>query len=86
MTPVEFHEQNTVFAKNQPEYLPLPAHNGPGGRVTFCWRLTWRERLAVVFSGFIWQQVLTFNRPLQPQKLLTDKPELIPYVKKGVLV
>ncbi len=76
---VEFDEQTVVIAKDQPEYLPLPAHylvGDPEGRVTCCWQLTWKERLAVLFRGKVWQQVLTFNQPLQPQLLLVDKPEM----------
>jgi hypothetical protein len=75
---IEFHEQNVVFAKDQPEYLPLPAHQFKDGqgRIAFCWKLTWRERLAVLWRGVIWQEVLTFYKPLQPQRLQTDKPEM----------
>lgn len=78
MTPHSFPEQTVVFAKDQPEYLPLPAHftDDEYGVATFCWRLTFRERFKLVFTGQIWQQVLTFRRPLQPQKILTDKPLL----------
>lgn len=78
---VEFPEQTTVFAKNQPEYLPLPAHKfegDPQGRIAFCWRMTWRERFKVLFTGMLWHQVLTFDQPLQPQLLETDKPDMAP--------
>lgn len=74
---VNFPEQTVVIAKDQPEYLPLPAHrfvNDPEGRIACCWKLTWRERLAVLLTGTIWHQVLTFNKPLQPQMLTTEKP------------
>ena len=74
---IEFPEQTVVIAKDQPEYLPLPAHRFAGdqqGRIAFCWQLTWRERLAVLWRGVVWQQVLTFNHPLQPQLLATEKP------------
>lgn len=78
MTISPFPEQNTVFANDQPEYLPLPAYkfNDAQGRIVCCWNLSWRERLAVLFSGRVWQQVLTFNQPLQPQKLTVEKPEI----------
>jgi hypothetical protein len=74
----EFKEQTVVIAKDQPEYLPLPAHqfNDEQGRIAFCWKVTWRERLKILFTGVLWQQVLTFNKPLQPQKLQTEKPEM----------
>lgn len=77
MKVVSFPEQTVLIAKDQPEYIALPAHrlkNDPYGRITCCWQLTWRERLAVLFSGRIWHQVLTFNNPLQPQLLMAEKP------------
>jgi len=78
MTLIEFPEQNAVFAKDQPEYLPLPAHKfkDSQGRIAFCWKLNWRERLAVLWRGVIWQEVLTFYKPIQPQRLQIDKPEM----------
>lgn len=63
-----------VFAKDQPEYLQLPAHVTPDGRVVTRWRLTWREKLQVVLGGCLWLQVLTFNSPLQPVKISTECP------------
>lgn len=73
---IEFPEQTTVYAKDQPEYRPLPAHHfcDAEGRIACCWSLSWRERLQVLLTGRIWHQVLTFNRPLQPQLLTVEKP------------
>lgn len=73
---VEFPQQTTVYAKDQPEYIPLPAYRfgDDDGRIACCWRLTWRERLAVLLRGVIWHQVLTFNKPLQPQLLTVESP------------
>lgn len=86
MTIIEFPEQTVVYAKDQPEYLPLPAHrfeNDPQGRIIFCWKLSLRERLAVLWRGMIWHQVLTFNEPLQPQAMMTDKPEMPHLSERG---
>jgi hypothetical protein len=74
MKPVPFIEQNCVYAKDQPEYLPLPVHKTENGRLISCWKLSWVERLKVLFTGRIWSHVLTFNQPLQPQLLEVDKP------------
>ena len=78
MNIIEFPEQTTVYAQDQPEYLPLPAHRfgDREGRIAFCWSLTWRERLRVLFTGRLWHQVLTFNQPLQPQLMTVEKPEM----------
>jgi len=80
MKPIEFPEQTVVIAKDQPQYRPLPAHRvsgDPEGRATFCWKLSLRERFKLLITGRIWQQVLTFNQPLQPQLLLTEKPAML---------
>lgn len=78
---VEFPEQTTVIAKDQPEYNPLPAHrfkDDTHGRIACCWQLSWRDRLKVLRTGKVWHQILTFNQPLQPQLLTVDKPEMKP--------
>jgi len=74
----EFPEQNCIFGRGQPEYRTLPAHrhNDRAGTITCCWRLSWRERLHVFFTGCVWQQVLTFNNALQPQLLSVEKPDM----------
>lgn len=74
MRPVSFSRENVVYAKDQPEYLPLPAHRTDEGVVTTCWRLSLRERLRVLISGRVFLQQLTFNRPLQPIRLDTQLP------------
>ncbi len=76
---VNFPEQTVVIAENQPEYLPLPAYrwsDDPQGRIACCWQLTWAERFKLLWSGLIWHQVLPFNKPLQPQLLSTDRPDM----------
>lgn len=76
MKPAYFKGYNVEFAKDQPQYQRLPAHRAVNGRVTCCWHLTWRERLRLLWTGEIWQQILTFNTHLQPQKLMVEKPKL----------
>lgn len=76
MTPVfDGLELPTVeFAKNQPEYITLPAYRSEDGLVVTRCKLTWSERFSILFSGCLWLQVLTFNRPLQPVKLTAHPP------------
>ena len=78
MKVIKFPEQSVTYAENQPEYLPLPAYrfNDEQGRIVCCWQLTWRERLRILFSGLLWHQILTFYKPLQPQLLTVEKPEM----------
>lgn len=75
---IEFPEQTVIYAKDQPEYRPLPAYqfHDSEGRIVCCWRLSWRERIKVLFSGVLWHEILTFNQSLQPQLLSVDKPDM----------
>lgn len=75
---IEFAEQTVVVAKDQPQYRPFPAHRAADGTLTCCWKLGWRDRLRVLWNGLLWHQIMTFNQPLQPQLLLTQKPDLSP--------
>lgn len=74
MSPIEFEQQNVVFAKDQPEYLPLPAHISDEGVVTTCWELTPDEREVFLQTGIIYLQTLTFKQPLQPVILTVENP------------
>lgn len=73
---IDFPERNIIIAKNQPEYLPLPAYRTDDGKVTCCWKLSLRERLILLFTGKLWHTILTFNNPLQPQLLSGKKPKM----------
>ena len=63
-----------TYAKDQPEYLPLPVLRSFQGTVTSRWRMTWRERLAALFTGDVYLTQLTFNSPLQPVRLQVTVP------------
>ena len=73
MKPIEFPGANVVWAKDQPEYQPLPAR--VEGDITLtCWRLTWWERLKVLLLGRLWLQQMNYRQPLQPQLPSVDSP------------
>lgn len=74
MENVKFKECNTTYAKDQPEYNPLISHKTDDGVVTSCWGLSVAERLKILLAGKIFLQVLTFNKPLQPLKMVVDNP------------
>lgn len=74
---IEFDQQNIVYAKDQPEYRPMPAHRvegDPNGTVICCWKLTEEEKKQIMETGVIWHSMMTFNAPLQPQLLTTESP------------
>lgn len=78
MKPVEFKHQNIVFAKDQPEYHPLPALriDSPTGEVVSCWKLTFKERVKIMFTGRVWLSLMSFNKPLTPSYLAVNRKEV----------
>lgn len=66
----------SLIAKDQPEYNTLPAYRDADGSVLSRWRLSWRERLRVLIHGDVYVWVQTFNHPLQPILLDTERPKL----------
>lgn len=72
MMPVEFEHQNCIFAKDQPQYIPLPAYRAQDGRVTSCWTFTWLERLRILFGARLFWTQHTFNQSLQPVRPSLD--------------
>ena len=73
MNPIEFEGQNCVFAKDQPEYLPLPALVVENQTIT-CWELSAAEVEALRFSKKIWLSQMNFGQPLQPQRPSIERP------------
>ncbi len=79
MKPIKFPESNITYAENQPEYLPLPAfkNDSPQGEVVSCWKLSFTERLRILFKGELWLMLMAFNKPLTPSFMTTKKSEVL---------
>lgn len=77
MKPVEFVGQNCVYAKDQKEYMPLPALKCQDGEVISCWVGGFMDRIRFLFNGCLYVSVQTFNNPLQPLFVTTKKKEVI---------
>jgi hypothetical protein len=57
-----------VFAKNQPEYIQLPAvkFESPEGQILTRWELSDEDRQMIAEGADVYLWVNTFDRPLQP--------------------
>ncbi len=71
----EFQSREVIFAKDQPQYLPLPVHKTPDGVILSRWHLSDEERKAVIAGADIWLYVWTFNQPLQPIRMEVAEAE-----------
>lgn len=65
----EFADREVVFAKNQPQYKPLPVHRTADGVLLSRWKLSDAEREAIASGADIFLFNWTFNQPLQPVRL-----------------
>ncbi len=68
--------KEVIYAKDQPEYLQLPALKFDDGLVVSKWKLSFVERIKILFTGNIFLGLLTFNKPLQPIKLSLSANEV----------
>ena len=71
-------EQDRVeIAKHQGEYRTLHAINidcGTHLRTVVCWKLSWRARLRLLFTGTLWHSIMR-DGPLQPILITTRKSD-----------
>lgn len=77
MKPVDFKHRNVIYAKDQPEYLPLPALkiDSVNGEVISCWKMSFLERIKVLFTGKVWLTLMMANKPLTPSNLSVNRKE-----------
>ncbi len=81
--PIHFKQSNSIYAKDQKEYIPLPTHKDSEGIVTSCYHFSFWERVKVLCFGRIYLQVMTFNCLLQPQKLTVGNPLIMKKQERG---
>lgn len=83
MIPIKFPESNVIFAANQPEYQPLPAWKNEGGmgEVVSCWKLSFKERITILFTGKLWVSLCAFGKPLTPSYFSTKKTDVLITIK-----
>lgn len=94
MKPIEFKGQNTIYAKDQPEYLPLPALVLPGsnGEVISCWEFSDEEFERLKQTKCIYIMQLCFTHvdkdgnekinPLQPLMPMVELGDNISFVSE----
>lgn len=78
MKPTSFKHQNIVIAKDQPPYTPLPALrlNTANGEVISCWKMSFKERVMVLFTGRVWFSLMSFNKPLTPSFMSVNRKDV----------
>jgi hypothetical protein len=79
MKPVEIEiegAKSLTFAKDQPEYQPLPCAKLPNGDVAIKWQLDDAERDLIWINGAFYLTIKTFNQPLQPLMPMADQPSV----------
>ncbi len=67
--------KRVVFAKDQPQYTPLPAILFDDGKICTEWRLTEEERTLILNGENLRLWIWTYGHPLQPVALEVTNPE-----------
>lgn len=85
-SPVIAGAPEIVIAKDQPEYIPLPAIvlDGPERKIVTRWELDDEDRARLAAGGSVYLSVWTFGAHLQPIELTTIEPQLQMLTPDGV--
>lgn len=78
LKPVKFKGYNVEYAKDQPQYRPLPGYRAPNknpGEFVTCWKFSFWDRIQVLFGKKLWIEYWTFGSPLQPTKVTMKKKD-----------
>lgn len=77
MKPIKFKGHNMVLAENQKEYQPLPVcdERSKEGTKVSCWRLSFWERIKLLFTGRLFIAQFTFYQPFHPILPMLDWEE-----------
>ena len=88
MKPIKFKYCNVVYAENQSEYQDLPALKleTDNGEVISCWKLSFKERLIILFTGKMWLSLLSFNKPLTPSFLTVKRKEVFTIIEDKLTI
>lgn len=73
-------EKETVYAEDQPEYIPLPTLRTPDGIVLSRWELSDEELQTVMATRSVYLALHTFNQPLQPIIMAVEPPGVFDYL------
>ena len=66
--------REVILAKDQPEYLPLAVAISDD-YVTSRWRLSFKERVKVLFNGNVFISMMNFKSPPMPILPSVEEPE-----------
>lgn len=68
--------EEVVYAKDQPEYIPLRTLRSKTGIVLSRWSFTDEQRKAIASGADIFLELHTFNHPLQPIRVAVSDGKL----------
>jgi len=74
-TQPEMLQYEIVIAKDQPQYIPLPAVVSGDGLVVTRWRFSFWERWSILITGNLWHSQMCFSEKPHPIRIQTDEPQ-----------
>ncbi len=85
MKPISFKGQSTEIAKNQKEYVTLPALqlDDAEGSVIFCIKMRFWERVWLLFTGKLWCSFLMFGKDMTPSEFSVRRSDFFTFEKEN---
>lgn len=80
MKSIKFNESRVVYAEGDPVYeTHAYRDDSPKGQkdIVICYKLTWLERLMVLFTGVIWTNITTLDGNIRPMRMSAVKSHMI---------
>lgn len=80
MKSIKFKESRVVYAEGDPVYeTHAYRDDSPNGQkdIVICYKLTWLERLMVLFTGVIWTNITTLDGNIRPMRMSAVKSHMI---------
>jgi hypothetical protein len=56
--------------------LPALRIDSVEGEVISCWKMSFKERIKVLFFGRVWMSLMSFNKPFTPSYLAVNRKEV----------
>lgn len=74
MKAIEFKGFNQTFGLNSKVFPKMPAYQSADGNVVTCWKMSFAQKMLVLFTGKVWVYTVTQKANLQYFKLTPTRP------------
>ncbi len=74
MKAIKFKGSNQMFGLKSEVFPHMPAYQSKDGNVVTCWKMSFAQKMLILFTGKVWVYTVTQNANLQYFKLTPTRP------------